>query len=101
MASGKPVLMAVRGDAAQLVTQSGGGLICEPENPRSIAETVARFAAMSPEERHRMGEAGRRFYDEQLSLKAGVTKFEALFASICGVTVSASRHSCQSSECVS
>jgi glycosyltransferase involved in cell wall biosynthesis len=101
MASGKPVLMAVRGDAAQLVTQSGGGLVCEPENPRSIADTVARFAAMSPEQRRGMGEAGKRFYDEQLSLKAGVTKFEALFASICGVTISASRHSSQISEYVS
>jgi glycosyltransferase involved in cell wall biosynthesis len=101
MASGKPLLMAVRGDAAQLVTQSGGGLVCEPENPRSIAETVVRFAAMSPEERRNMGEAGRRYYNEQLSLRVGVTKFEALFARICGVTISASRHSSQTSACVS
>jgi glycosyltransferase involved in cell wall biosynthesis len=101
MASGKPVLMAVRGSAAQLVTQSGAGLVCEPENPRSIAETVARFAGMSPEERHHMGEAGKRYYDEQLSLKAGVTKFEALFARICGVTMSASRRSSQISKYVS
>ena len=97
MASGKPVLMAVRGDAAQLVTQSGGGLVCETENPKSIADAVARLAGMSPEERRSMGEAGKRFYDEQLSLKTGVTKFEAIFARICGVTVSASRHSSQSS----
>jgi colanic acid biosynthesis glycosyl transferase WcaI len=101
MASGKPVLMAVRGDAAQLVIQSGGGLVCEPEDPRSIAETVARFAAMSPEQRRRMGAAGKRYYDAQLSVKAGVNKFEALFARICGVTISASRRSCQSSQCVS
>ena len=101
MAAGKPVLMAVRGDAAQLVTQSRGGLVCEPEDPRSIAETVARFAAMSPEQRRSVGGAGKRFYDEQLSMKAGVTKFEALFARLCGVSISASRHSCRSSECVS
>ena len=101
MASGKPVLMAVRGDAAQLVIQSGGGLVCEPEDPRSIAETVARFAAMSPQQRRRMGEAGKRYYDAQLSVKAGVNKFEALFARICGVTIAASRRSCQSSQCVS
>lgn len=101
LASGKPVLMAVRGDAAQLVTQSGGGLVCEPENPRSIAETVARFAVMSPQQRRSMGEAGKRFYDERLSLQAGVTKFEALFARISGVTNSASRHPHQSSACVS
>ena len=101
MAAGKPVLMAVRGDAAQLVAQSGGGLVCEPENPRSIAEAVARFAGMSPEQRRSMGEAGKKYYDEQLSLKAGVTKFEVLFARICGVTSSASRASCQSSNGVS
>jgi glycosyltransferase involved in cell wall biosynthesis len=98
MASGKPLIMAVRGDAAQLVTQSGAGLVCEPENPRSIADTIARFAQMSPEERRSMGEAGKRFYDEQLSLKSGVTKFEMLFVKICGVTTSASQHSCESSE---
>jgi colanic acid biosynthesis glycosyl transferase WcaI len=101
MASGKPILIAMRGDAAQLVTQSGGGLVCEPENPKSIAETVARFAEMSPEERRNMGEAGKRFYDEQLSLRAGVTKFEALFGRICGVPVTASRQSSSKSECVS
>jgi hypothetical protein len=48
---------------------------------------------MSPEERHSMGEAGKIFYDEQLSLKVGVTKFEALFARVCEVTVSLSRRS--------
>jgi colanic acid biosynthesis glycosyl transferase WcaI len=101
MASGKPVLMAVRGDAAQLIIQSGGGLVCEPENSRSIADTVARFAAMSPEQLRSMGEAGKRYYSAHLSMKAGVTKFEALFAGICGVKISPSRDSCESSQCVS
>jgi glycosyltransferase involved in cell wall biosynthesis len=101
MASGKPVLMGVRGDAAQLVTQSGGGLVCEPENAASITEMVAQFVGMSPEERRSMGTAGRRFYDEQLSLKAGVTKFEALFARICGEPISRPRPSSAKPECVS
>jgi hypothetical protein len=56
---------------------------------------------MSPEERRSMGEAGKRFYDEQLSLKAGVTKFEALFARLCGMPVSAPRSSSPRPECVS
>jgi glycosyltransferase involved in cell wall biosynthesis len=101
MASGKPILMGVRGDAAQLVTQSGAGLVCEPENPTSVAEMVARFARMSPEERCSMGKAGKRFYDEQLSLKAGVTRFEALFATICGAPISRAGHSTAKPECVS
>jgi glycosyltransferase involved in cell wall biosynthesis len=87
LAVGKAILMAVRGDAAHLIVKSGAGLTCEPENPRSIAEAVARFAAMSPDDRRRMGAEGRRFYEEQLSLKAGVDKFEAIFARTCGPAV--------------
>jgi glycosyltransferase involved in cell wall biosynthesis len=83
LASGRPILMAVRGDAAQLVTESGAGLVCEPENPADIAEKITRFVAMSPEERRIMGQAGRQFYIEQLSLNSGVTKFEELFNRIC------------------
>jgi colanic acid biosynthesis glycosyl transferase WcaI len=82
MASGKPVLMAVTGDAAQLVTQSGGGLVCEPEDPWSIAETVARFAAMSPEQRCTMGENGRFYYDRHMSFQSGVDRFEELFETV-------------------
>jgi glycosyltransferase involved in cell wall biosynthesis len=101
MAAGKPVLMAGRGDAAELVTRSGGGLVCEPENPRSIADAVSRFVGMSLEQRRSMGEAGRKFYDEQLSLKAGVNRFEALFASICGASVSRPEKPYPDAECVS
>jgi colanic acid biosynthesis glycosyl transferase WcaI len=93
MAAGKPVIMAVRGDAAQLVAQSGGGLVCEPENPQSIAATVAQFAAMPVEERKSMGLAGKSFYDKQLSMKAGVSRFEVLFARICGVALPAPQSS--------
>jgi glycosyltransferase involved in cell wall biosynthesis len=89
MASQKPVLMAVAGDAAQLVLESGGGLVCEPEDPAAIAETLARFFAMSSAQRAGMGAAGKTYYDRHLSLKAGVDKFEAVFAKICGVPLAA------------
>ncbi len=82
MASGKPILMAVSGDAAHLVTDSGGGLVCEPENPESIAATVARFAAMTPEQRNAMGEKGRRYYHRYLSFRFGVDRFEELFEAV-------------------
>ncbi|HEX4135262.1 MAG TPA: glycosyltransferase family 4 protein [Bryobacteraceae bacterium] len=97
MAAGKPMLVAVRGDAAYLVAQSGGGLVCEPEEPASIAATVARFAAMTPEQRRSMGEAGKKFYNENLSLRIGVDRFEDVFARICGVAIPASRHSFEGS----
>lgn len=40
MAVGKPLLMAVEGDAADLVKQSGCGLVVEPENAASLVSAV-------------------------------------------------------------
>jgi colanic acid biosynthesis glycosyl transferase WcaI len=82
LAAGIPVLMAVRGDAADLVLRSGGGLVCEPENPASIVEGVLRFYAMSADERQAMGQAGHAFYERELSLGAGVSRFEEVFSRV-------------------
>jgi hypothetical protein len=37
---------------------------------------------MSPEARSRMGQNGRRFYDDHLSLQAGVARFEQVFQGV-------------------
>ena len=75
LASGKPILMAVRGDAADLIKQSQSGVICEPSNPKSIAEAVNYLVGAGPEVLSRMGNNGRAFYDKELSISIGVEKF--------------------------
>jgi len=80
LAMGIPIIMAVRGDAADLVHRSGGGVLCQPGDPASIAEAVARLCSMPESDRRKMGEAGRRFYYEELSLERGVTRWEECFA---------------------
>lgn len=81
---GKPILMGVGGDAARLVRQAGAGLTCEPENPDRIADAVTQFYTMPADQRRRMGERGRAFYRREMSLAAGMTRFEALFKSLNG-----------------
>jgi len=60
MASGKPILAAVAGETAKLIESSKTGIACHPADPQAIADAVRRFHAMSPEERKKMGENGRR-----------------------------------------
>jgi lipopolysaccharide/colanic/teichoic acid biosynthesis glycosyltransferase/glycosyltransferase involved in cell wall biosynthesis len=79
MAAGKPILMAVRGDAAELVERAGAGLSCEPENALALADAVTRMSAMPQAELEAMGAAGRSFYERELSLRAGVDRFEEVF----------------------
>ena len=79
MAVGKPILMAVDGDAADLVMQSAGGCIASSEAPESIAEAALALAQTSEEERSAMAERNKRFYGEKLSLVVGVRRFAKLF----------------------
>ena len=79
LAAGRPILMAVHGEAAALVATAGAGVSAEPGNPGSIAEAVRRLAAMPAEERARMGRAGREFYEKELSRDRACQCFEEVF----------------------
>ncbi len=82
MAVGKPLLMAVNGDAADLVRQAKCGLTAESENPQALADAVDALAAMPADELKTMGESACRFYQEALGLQVGVAKFAAVFESL-------------------
>lgn len=75
MAVGKPVLMAVDGDAADLVSISGCGIVAESESPMALADAAVALAALPAEELSKMGERGRNHYREYLALASGVAKF--------------------------
>lgn len=74
MAAGKPILMAVRGDAADLIEAAGCGVVAIPENAESLVEAVLKLVELSKAERQRIGEKGRTFYIKNLSLSSGVEK---------------------------
>lgn len=79
MAVGKPILMAVDGNAADLVRDSGCGKVAESENPQAIAEAALALMRASTNERNVMAENGRRFYQQKLSLKVGAGRFGEIF----------------------
>jgi glycosyltransferase involved in cell wall biosynthesis len=82
MAVGRPILMAVRGDSADLLEEAGAGITCIPEDTDSIASAVERLAAMSQEERDEMGRRGVRYYQQELSLAVGARRFEIIFDAV-------------------
>lgn len=82
LCAGKPILMAVRGDAANLVRDADAGVLAEPGDPESIAHAARRLVALSALRRQEIGENGSRFYREHLSISSGVDKFAALFTNL-------------------
>ena len=82
MAVGKPLLMAVSGDAADLVRQAQCGVTAASENPQALADAVDTLAAMPSNGLKLMGENAASFYRATLGLKVGVAKFAAVFVSL-------------------
>lgn len=79
MAAGKPILMAVDGDAADLVRQAGCGEIAESENAESIAQAAMKLMNMDRTALDRMSSGASQFYQEHLSLQEGGMKFGEVF----------------------
>ena len=79
MAAGRPILIAVPGDAEDLVTRANAGVSCDPERAESIARAAESLFRMPKAELQAMGDNGLNFYRRELSMAAGVARFEEIF----------------------
>ncbi len=59
LACGKPILAAIEGEAADVVTEAGAGFACPSENAVAMVEKIRQLHAMTPFEREELGRAGR------------------------------------------
>ncbi|WP_392352685.1 glycosyltransferase family 4 protein [Pseudoalteromonas rhizosphaerae] len=82
LAMGKPIVMGVSGDAADLINRSNAGVTCEPNNSISLADAIIKLAELTECQRIEMGENGRNYYYEELSLEIGVKKFTRIFKDV-------------------
>jgi glycosyltransferase involved in cell wall biosynthesis len=82
MACGRPILAAIAGDGADVVQTAGAGLVCKPEDPAALAESVHQLFKMSPQQRQTMGDAGRSAFINQYTRKALMRRYEDLFLNI-------------------
>lgn len=64
LASGRPIIACLNGEGARLVREAEAGLATPAEDARSLAATVLRLYNLSPGERQKMGENGRRYYQK-------------------------------------
>lgn len=76
---GKPVIMAVRGDAADLIIDANAGITCEPENPQALADTVLHLAELPKNQLLQLGENGANYYRNALSVRVGTQAFINVF----------------------
>ncbi|WPC06779.1 glycosyltransferase family 4 protein [Pseudomonas benzenivorans] len=71
--SRKPLLMAVGGEANQIVNEARAGVCAEPDNISSIELAIAEMLDKK-DAWQEMGESGRCFYETEMSQRKGVVK---------------------------
>lgn len=82
MAMAKPILMAVKGNAAELIQQADAGYCAEPENIDSIVKAVLAMAALPSNVLQQMGQNGKYYYTKHLSLQVGVRQTIAVLQQV-------------------
>lgn len=63
MASGKPVLLSASGEGAQLILESGGGVVVPPGDPQAIAGAILNLAE-NPSVAREMGSRARIYVEQ-------------------------------------
>ncbi len=66
MACERPVIVAVDGQARQIVEEAGAGVFVEPENSQDLVKAVVDLAE-DPERRRQMGASGRQYIVNRFS----------------------------------
>ena len=62
LASGRPILAVIDGEAAQVIAEAGAGLVCPAGDSEALVKAVVEMAGMTKDQLEAMGESGRRYY---------------------------------------
>lgn len=68
MAFGKPIIGVLEGDGRDVLNESKGGFIAQPDKT-SISVAIEKMATLSEEERKRLGDLNRAYYKNHFSIE--------------------------------
>lgn len=78
LAAGRPVIGAVRGDAAEVITASKAGIAVTPGDASALALAIREMHALPVSERRAMEQFARRHYEEHFSQERVTDTLESL-----------------------
>ena len=80
-AAGVPVVQPRHGAFPELIEATGGGLLCEPNNPQALAQTIETLLA-NPAQARALGQAGRKAVLERFNIQHMARRYLDLFAGL-------------------
>jgi len=85
MAMGKPILIGVRGEAAEIVEQARAGIATAPEDVDALAQAMVDMSRMTRTELEQLGRNARSAYEARFSFGAAMVSTAAIISKIIAV----------------
>jgi glycosyltransferase involved in cell wall biosynthesis len=79
LASGKPILGMIDGEASRVIEEAGAGLACSSSDRVGFSKIVSQMAQMTLSQRQAMGASGKRYYEEHFSKEKLFSNLISLF----------------------
>jgi colanic acid biosynthesis glycosyl transferase WcaI len=78
LAAAKPIIMAMEGASADLVSEAAAGVTVPPEDHESLAEAIESLTRTSEAELAMMGERGRQYLLNNMSKQQVISRYEEI-----------------------
>ena len=79
LASGRPILGMINGEAARVINESGAGFACDSGDAQGLAAITRALADAGQTQRESMGRAGRNYYEQHYAKGSLLMRLETLF----------------------
>src|SRR5258706_12716072 len=76
LACAKPIIAALDGEGARVVTEAGAGIAVPAEDPSALAEAVLGLARLGSDARQAMGTRGRAYFEQHFEREMLLTRLE-------------------------
>jgi glycosyltransferase involved in cell wall biosynthesis len=77
MAAGRAIVLSARGESAELVEETGSGVVVPPEDPHALAAALAELGR-APDRLREMGLAGRKAAEARFSRPVVIQGWQSL-----------------------
>jgi glycosyltransferase involved in cell wall biosynthesis len=88
MAAGVPVVQPRHAAFPEIIEATGGGILCEPDDPKALADGIEQLLD-NPERARELGRAGRRAVEEKFTVQAMARDVMKVFEGVAGRQVAA------------
>ncbi|WP_095068618.1 glycosyltransferase family 4 protein [Pseudomonas sp. Irchel 3A18] len=79
LASGRPILGMINGEAARVINESGAGFACDSGDALGLAAITRALVDAGQTQRESMGRAGRNYYEQHYAKGNLLMRLETLF----------------------